>query len=537
MANVVRFTLSTARDLNIPGAGYFSDGVLDVDANNLHLVARTRYLVKPYGAVEVGIVDSATPPPTLPAVPGPAAPDPYPQYVTDADLANPASGPWAALRAVFTPRGETAQIIAAALPNLMTAIRSYDDAAAPTLRVLGVGSSVGAGATLPTPATQAPVARFGARLAQTINPLGNLHLATTNGSVNGSVAIDFTISSAYANAKTTAGGVPTTALFCYGMNDGFVGAYHQGQTFPGFYAEMKRNVQMVLNDGGDAVICTTPHPHTGRVDWTSAVSPINYPPGGVAVPAFTTAASVVTADWLGTGQPVPASARHIRINQVMRAVAAEMGVPLIDVERYWFQAVAEHGQDALFDTGEYAHPNLLGHQLSYWKAIDAFMVGLQSPPVSASVPRPRSELLLVKDSNTARTNTTTLVDDPQLAFAVGGGQIWRVEADVYFAAPLAGDLRVGLSLPSGATGRMAASGAGIGATTYLNDTAASYSAVLPDTYGCPVGGNGADGRALVTATIRTTTAGTVTMQFCQDTANGSATTIYANSFLKAVRVA
>jgi hypothetical protein len=39
----------------------------------------------------------------LPAVPGPPAPDPYPQYVTDADLANPASGPSVALRAAFVP--------------------------------------------------------------------------------------------------------------------------------------------------------------------------------------------------------------------------------------------------------------------------------------------------------------------------------------------------------------------------------------------------------------------------------------------------
>jgi peptidoglycan/xylan/chitin deacetylase (PgdA/CDA1 family) len=37
-------------------------------------------------------------------VPGPPAPDPYPQYVTDADLANPASGPSVALRAAFVPK-------------------------------------------------------------------------------------------------------------------------------------------------------------------------------------------------------------------------------------------------------------------------------------------------------------------------------------------------------------------------------------------------------------------------------------------------
>jgi glycerophosphoryl diester phosphodiesterase len=82
MPNVARFTLSTARDFYLRGAGQFIDGVLDVDANDLRLVSRTRYLSKPYGAVEVGIVDSETPAPSLPAVPGPAAPDPYPQYPT-----------------------------------------------------------------------------------------------------------------------------------------------------------------------------------------------------------------------------------------------------------------------------------------------------------------------------------------------------------------------------------------------------------------------------------------------------------------------
>lgn len=103
MSNVVRFTLSTARNLDVPGAGFFLAGVLDVDANHLDHVARVRYLVQPYRAVEVGIVDSATPPPSLPAVPASPNPDPYPQYVTDADLANPASGPLAALRTALVP--------------------------------------------------------------------------------------------------------------------------------------------------------------------------------------------------------------------------------------------------------------------------------------------------------------------------------------------------------------------------------------------------------------------------------------------------
>ena len=87
MPNVVRFALPTARDQYLSGVGFFRDGILDVDANRLDLVQRARYLAQPYRAVEIGIVDSSTPPPTLPAEPAPPAADPYPMYLTDAEAA------------------------------------------------------------------------------------------------------------------------------------------------------------------------------------------------------------------------------------------------------------------------------------------------------------------------------------------------------------------------------------------------------------------------------------------------------------------
>jgi len=82
MPNVVRFALPTARSLYVSGVGQFVAGIFDVDANDLEAVGRARYRLKPYGAVEVGTVDAATPKPSLPAVPGPPNPDPYPQYPT-----------------------------------------------------------------------------------------------------------------------------------------------------------------------------------------------------------------------------------------------------------------------------------------------------------------------------------------------------------------------------------------------------------------------------------------------------------------------
>jgi lysophospholipase L1-like esterase len=92
MPNVVRFALSTARTLTVPGAGTFINGILDVDATKTQLLARTRYLVSPFRAVELGVTDATTPYPTLPATgPGDPDPDPYPQYLTD-DAARAAYG-------------------------------------------------------------------------------------------------------------------------------------------------------------------------------------------------------------------------------------------------------------------------------------------------------------------------------------------------------------------------------------------------------------------------------------------------------------
>lgn len=82
MASVVRFTLPSARDLFIPTVGQFVAGVLDVNPADTDLLERTRFRTQPYGVIEIGMVDSATPKPILPAYPGALSPDPFPQYPT-----------------------------------------------------------------------------------------------------------------------------------------------------------------------------------------------------------------------------------------------------------------------------------------------------------------------------------------------------------------------------------------------------------------------------------------------------------------------
>jgi hypothetical protein len=84
MPDVVRFALDTERELYVPGLGRFNQGILDIPAGNAALLARARYLLTAYRAVELGTVDETTPYPDLPAVgPGAELADPYPQYLTD----------------------------------------------------------------------------------------------------------------------------------------------------------------------------------------------------------------------------------------------------------------------------------------------------------------------------------------------------------------------------------------------------------------------------------------------------------------------
>jgi hypothetical protein len=278
----------------------------------------------------------------------------------------------------------TTSTLGAALPALMAAVGVYNDAVRPPLRVIGLGSSVGVGVSLPNPAVDAPAPYFAVGLARAVNQLGNMTMPVTNGSVYGSVIASGTATD-YAAAKTAAGGVPAVVPLAYGMNEGTPGQYHGQTTLPGVYTTLRALTALIEADGADVVVMTTPHPHSTRYPWTDpAVG--TYPGGATFIPALTAAASVVAGDWSGSGVIIPASYRHLRVNQQLRRAAYDLGLPLIDVERYWFKAVAAHGEDALYDAGQYVHPNLLGHQQSYHLAIDDFFAVLTEATVSNGMP-------------------------------------------------------------------------------------------------------------------------------------------------------
>lgn len=128
------------------------------------------------------------------------------------------------------------------------------------------------------------------------------------------------------------------------------------------------------------LVATTPSPDTAGDDFSlPAGLPVVYPtPGGALRPAV--ADSVTTID----GQPF--SARHATWNAEVRRLTANQGATLIDAAASWPAAERAHGEQVLFnvqhgtaDPGRFVHPNLLGHQVSYWTAEAAFVSGIRIP--------------------------------------------------------------------------------------------------------------------------------------------------------------
>lgn len=275
---------------------------------------------------------------------------------------------------------------ASSLPRLLTRLKDYRNDLQTPINIVGFGSSVGVGATLPDPATQAPVAHFASRLNAVFDPLSIFNFVTYNRSVNGSVVAqviqDDPNPTGYWDSYIAEGhGNPALVVFAYGMNDGGTANYNSGQTYPWFYLRLVEAIRKAQIAGSDVIILTTPHPRS-TMTWSMPVDIPQYYPAVIDAPVSDNqidppaSQSQLAVDILGLGVSVPVSHRHYRVNQAMRAAAIETGAALIDAEKYWFEAVAIHGENTLFNGAEVVHPNLLGHQLSYQRAIDDFILAL-----------------------------------------------------------------------------------------------------------------------------------------------------------------
>ncbi|ENW7730559.1 TPA: hypothetical protein NIU82_001005 [Klebsiella oxytoca] len=247
-------------------------------------------------------------------------------------------------------------------------------------RAYGFGSSVEVGATLPDPSTQAPIAKFFEYLNSTVNKQGIYPLSFVNKGVNGSAINDFLLTQW--PAVVAEGVYPDIALFVYGMNDFPTALYNAGQTFGdnGFKQRLRTAIRKVRDAGGDVVLTTTPHPYIENYSWSMppAVSQTwpSASPAPVSDENIIPSASESVVEFVWNGVKIKAGVRFLRGNDAIRQIAVEMGCVLIDVEKYWFDAVAKYGESALFNAGQTVHPNLFGHQKSYWLAFEEFFANV-----------------------------------------------------------------------------------------------------------------------------------------------------------------
>lgn len=367
-----------------------------------------------------------------------ASGDPHPGYLTEAV----ASGTYVALdgdgkQAIGGAKlDEDAYLdtllggesLLATLPNFAALAADQADTSPTTVHVVGMGSSVALGPNGALDAANAPSAYFAAQLNAICDPLNRLTITHTNRAVSGS--------SAYDAVFPDGGGkwdlilaeplVPKILVISYGMNDGNPAIWNSGPTMPATIAKLRELVTRAQGQGADVVIFTTPHPYSTQNDWTDQGGAFtSFWPNAAFHPGASYAASVVSADPLGAGATIPVSYRHLRWNEAARRVAADLGVLLLDAERYWFEAVADVGEAALYNAGQSVHPNLVGMQRSYHAAVDAFFRALRKTRSHGTAPsKPITTGVLAASvaasaANTSTTSTTyTQVGAVQVTFTV-----------------------------------------------------------------------------------------------------------------------
>jgi hypothetical protein len=142
-------------------------------------------------------------------------------------------------------------------------------------------------------------------------------------------------------------------------------------------------------------------------------------------------------------------------------------------------------------------------------------------------------LIARKTSDQALTSNTTLTDVTTMGLTVGVSEIWQVLFSVIYTAGTAGDLKLAMTFPAGGTNGVSAmwmnSGGTAGVRTFETSGGATDLQGLGATITecVPIQGIYTNGG----------TGGTLQLQFAQNTSDGTATTIRANSTVWAVKLA
>lgn len=142
----------------------------------------------------------------------------------------------------------------------------------------------------------------------------------------------------------------------------------------------------------------------------------------------------------------------------------------------------------------------------------------------------------MKASSTARASTTTVADDPDLALTLGPGT-WDIAVRLRYNGDSGADLKVRYGL-SGVTAVTRECVGPPVASTDVNSTSvnmASFGTSTEVVYGCESTSSNAVLREWIVVTVAT--AGTITLQWAQNSTSTTATTVLSGSRMIATRIA
>lgn len=148
-----------------------------------------------------------------------------------------------------------------------------------------------------------------------------------------------------------------------------------------------------------------------------------------------------------------------------------------------------------------------------------------------------ASIVVVKTGDTARTSNVNLFDDPDLKINMQASQGFIFDLFLVYDAANTGDIKFAFTVPSGATLLWGLDGAAVN-TSVPTNTSVNRSAANASGTALSCGANNVGSKMWARArgyVLNGSTVGYLQLQLAQVVSDVSASTLYANSFLKCER--
>lgn len=190
-------------------------------------------------------------------------------------------------------------------------------------------------------------------------------------------------------------------------------------------------------------------------------------------------------------------------------------------------------------TGQNVISGLLTGNQATGLAAGSFISVYRQAPVPLAIGSLKNYYSNAKTADQTVTSSTALVDCTNMSFPIGANETWTADFNVYASGVTAGDIRLAINVPSGATGRFSVVGPSEGVSAFSDNFSAGASSTLTDAV-VYIRGTITGGEVLHRAHLRVvngSTAGTVQLRFAQGTSNGTGTSVLTHSNVEARRTA